>query len=76
VSAPLLLLLLLLPLVLPLLLLSLGSRPSCWCVSLCQADLRKLSFLWSEVLFEDVGEDGDDGDDFEDVSLFPCRVRQ
>jgi len=42
---------------------------------LCQADLRKLSFLWSEALFEDFGEDGDDEDDFEEVSLFLCRVQ-
>jgi len=33
-----------------------GSRLSCWCVSLCQADFKNPSFLWSEALFD--GWDG------------------
>jgi hypothetical protein len=51
------------------------SRLSCWWVSLCHADLRKPSFLWSEDLFEEVGEedeaeDDEEEEDFEDGSLF------
>lgn len=45
-----------------------GSRLSCWCVNLCQADLRKPSFLWSEALFD--GDDDDEGGCFVDFSLF------
>ena len=53
-----------------------GSRLSCWLVSLCQADLRNPSFLWSEALLEEVDDDDDDDDAFEDVSLFLWRIRR
>jgi hypothetical protein len=46
-----------------------GSRLSCWCVSLCQADLRKPSFLCSEDLFDEAGDDGDEEEPDNDDGL-------
>ena len=52
------------------------SRLSCWWVSLCHADLRKPSFLWSEALFAGgfADDEDEDGDDLVDAWLFLWEV--
>ncbi len=49
-----------------------GSRLSCWWVSLCHADLRNPSFLWSEALFGCDDEDGEEDDEEEEDGDFVC----